>query len=57
VLITGNFSTIFCFIADPIDIPSYSVDEAEFCFAFVIIVGSSIAFARTMKNRRTSERI
>jgi hypothetical protein len=43
----GNFSTIFCLIADPIDIASWVVGVVGF-FARVIIDGSSIALARTI---------
>lgn len=45
VLITGNFSTRFCFNVDPIDVESCVVG----CWcAWVNIDGSSIAFARTI---------
>jgi hypothetical protein len=49
VLITGSFSTMFCLIVDPIEYASCVVVGVRFCFALVIIDGSSIALARTIE--------
>ncbi len=40
---------MFCLIVDPIEYASCVVTGVRFCFALVIIDGSSIALARTIE--------